>query len=35
MVTLNNAITTEKNVMNTVANISGLEKAIDLLKTNI
>ena len=34
-VTLNNAITTEKNVMKAVANINGFEKTAGLLKTNV
>jgi hypothetical protein len=35
IVTLNNAITTEKKVMNAVANINGFEKTAGLLKTNV
>jgi hypothetical protein len=34
-ITLNSAITTEKNVINPVANISGLENAAGLLKTKV
>ena len=34
-ITLNNAITTEKNVMKAVANINGFEKTAGLLKTNV
>lgn len=35
VITLNSAITTEKKLMNAVANISGLERLADLPKTNI